>query len=172
MSFSLPRARGFSLIELLVVVAIIFVIAALAVPSFLRSRMAGNEASAASSLHAVNTAQVTYAAAYPNIGYASSLAALGGTGATPSPSGALLIDSVLGASSPGGADSGNANTKSGYSFYLSNATAINGMVSGYEAHGDPTVPGQTGARFFYSDPSNVTRFNLGGAAASTDAPLQ
>ncbi len=171
MSFPVSRSKGFSLIEMLVVVAIIFVIAAVAVPTFLRSRMAGNEASAVTSLHAINTAQVSYASAYSTIGYASSLAALGGTGAAPTSSGALLIDSVLGASSPGGTDSSHTNAKAGYNFYLHNVSVMNGLVNGYEVHGDPSAPGTTGSRYFYSDPSNVTRYNLSTAATFSDTPL-
>ena len=57
--------RGFSLIELLIVVAIILIIAAIAIPNLLRSRMAANEASAVGSLRTINTAEVTYATAYP-----------------------------------------------------------------------------------------------------------
>src|ERR1035441_5530950 len=100
------RAKGFSLIELLIVVAIILIIAAIAVPSFLNSRMAANESSAASSLRTLNTAQISYETAYATVGYAATLTALAGdcTGSTvPTSSSACLIDSVL-----------QSGTKSGY----------------------------------------------------------
>src|SRR5262250_2420142 len=98
------KQKGFSLIELLIVVAIILIIAAIAIPNLLRSRMAANEASAVGSLRTINTACVTYSTTYQSVGYPSSLAALGPAASATSTS-ADLIDSVL----AGG-------TKSGYSF--------------------------------------------------------
>src|SRR4030081_3992554 len=70
--------KGFSLIELLIVVAIILIIAANAIPNLLRSKMAANESSAVGSLRTINTAEVTYATAYPNVGYSTNLGQLGG----------------------------------------------------------------------------------------------
>src|SRR5208282_5191175 len=105
------RDQGFSLIELLIVVAIILIIAAIAIPNLLRSRMAANEASAVGSVRSINTAQVTFAATYPSVGFASPLSALSGSAAActaatgASSTQACLIDSVLGA-----------GTKSGYIF--------------------------------------------------------
>jgi len=71
------KQRGFSLIELLIVVAIILVIAAIAIPNMLKSRMAANEASAISSVRAINNAQVTYSLTYPDVGFADDLSKLG-----------------------------------------------------------------------------------------------
>ena len=78
------NTRGFSLIELLIVVAIILIIAAIAIPNLLRSRIAANQASAVGSLRTLNTAEVTYASTY-NSGYAAALSYLGppATGANP-----------------------------------------------------------------------------------------
>src|SRR6185437_5026044 len=109
------KQKGFSLIELLIVVAIILIIAAIAIPNLLRSRMAANEASAVGSLRTINTAEVTYASTYPDVGFAD-LASLGGSGGTST--GAGLIDSVL----AGGA-------KSGYSFTV--ATTGSAPITGY-----------------------------------------
>lgn len=110
------KQKGFSLIELLIVVAIILIIAAIAIPNLLRARIAANESSAASSIRTVNTAQVSYLSTYPTVGYSSSMAALGPPAATgcsangPVSKNACLIDfGLASASSP-------ATAKSGYYF--------------------------------------------------------
>src|SRR5271168_2205266 len=103
------KIKGFSLIELLIVVAIILIIAAIAVPSFLHSRMAANESAAVAALRTLNTAQISYNSAYPSVGFAATMGALSGTScAPPSSTGACLIDTALAA-----------GTKSGYNFALS-----------------------------------------------------
>src|ERR1700738_1919174 len=106
----MKKQKGFSLIELLIVVAIILIIAAIAIPNLLRSKMAANEASAVGSIRTINTAEVTFANNYPSVGFGS-LAAWGGAAATcatatgATSAGACLIDSVLAA-----------GTKSGFKF--------------------------------------------------------
>src|ERR1700687_4268813 len=77
------RNKGFSLIELLIVVAIILIIAAIAIPNMLRAKMAANESSAVGSLRTINTAMTAYQTTYPTKGYASSLCLLGPTAAIP-----------------------------------------------------------------------------------------
>jgi len=72
------KQKGFSLIELLIVVAIILIIAAIAIPNLLRARMAANESSAVASVRTVTTGEITYQTAYPTVGYAPALANLGG----------------------------------------------------------------------------------------------
>ena len=156
---------GFSLIELLIVVAIILIIAAIAIPNLLRSRMAANESSAAGSLRTVNTAEVVYATTYPSTGFAA-LASLGGsaamcavaTGATSTA--ACLIDNVLASTA----------VKSGYAFAV--VTGSGTPATTYASTALPTVVGKSGQRAFCSDQSGVIRYNAGGTACSnTDSPL-
>lgn len=139
------RTKGFSLIELLIVVAIILVIAAIAVPSFLRSRMAANESAAVGALRTLNTAQISYSSAYPTIGFAGTLGALAGTSCSPpSSSGACLIDTAL----AGG-------VKSGYTFTLSNVTGT--PSSTYNFIATPVLWNYSGIRYFCSFGDAVVR---------------
>jgi type IV pilus assembly protein PilA len=149
--------KGFSLIELLIVVAIILIIAAIAIPNLLRSRMAANEASAVGSLRTINTACVTYQTTYPSVGFPAGLANLGTSGAASSGS-ADLIDSVLAA-----------GIKSGYSFTLTPGGGT--PVTGYSTVAN-AVSASTGTRGFYSDQSGVIRYNSTSGATSGSAPLQ
>src|SRR3984893_7762614 len=91
------KQKGFSLIELLIVVAIILIIAAIAIPNLLRARIAANESSAVASIRTINTAQISYNSAYPTVGFASLIALSGScTGTTlPTSAAACLIDSQL-----------------------------------------------------------------------------
>lgn len=142
------RQQGFSLIELLIVVAVILVIAAIAIPNFMRSRIAANEASAVYAIRSITTAQTTYKITYPEVGYASEIAKLGPTN-TPSPDRAGLLGPDL-ADAP--------NEKSGYTFSSS------GDLQTFSAHGDPMRPGDTGVRSFCSDTPGVIFFSLPGTA--------
>ena len=152
------KQKGFSLIELLIVVAIILIIAAIAIPNLLRSRIAANEASAVGSLRTINTAQVTYASTYPAQGFATSLAILGGTGTSSSSAGALLLDNVLGSATGGGTGSGSSsNVKSGYQFWVTASGTQ--PVPTYSSNANPVTVDQTGKRYFYSDASGVIRYN-------------
>ncbi len=157
------KQRGFSLIELLIVVAIILIIAAIAIPNLLRSRIAANESSAVGSLRSINTAQVTYASTYPEAGFANTLEKLGPADSSgPTSAKAGLLDGVLGC--PGG---GTCN-KSGYTFTLSGGTG----GTTYNALADPITPQQTGNRHFFTDASGVIRYNQSATATVTDPPLQ
>jgi prepilin-type N-terminal cleavage/methylation domain-containing protein len=157
--------KGFSLIELLIVVAIILIIAAIAIPNLLRSRMAANEASAVGSLRTINTAEVTYSTTYPSVGFGA-LATLGGSasscaGSTFATSAqACLIDDVLATTA----------IKSGYNFSATAGTTAPAVT--YISLAVPTANGQSGQRAFCSDQSGVIRFNPGGTACvNTDAAL-
>jgi len=155
------KKRGFSLIELLIVVAIILIIAAIAIPNLLRSRIAANEASAVGSLRTLNTAEITYNTTYPNVGFACSLSALGppSSGAASSAT-AGLVDSNL----AGG-------TKSGYSFAFLNTTCTpsGGINTTYDIKANPQSPGNTGQRYFCSDISGVIQFNSAATGTFTDS---
>jgi type IV pilus assembly protein PilA len=159
------RQRGFSLIELLIVIAIILVIAAIAVPSILRSRIAANEASAVYSIRTVNTAQTTYATTYPTVGYASSLSMLAaptGGGQTTSDN-AGVLDWVLGCSTP-------VCPKSGYNFQIVNASGS--PVSAYGVNGVPMQIGVTGYRAFCSNNMNPVLSSPDGTIANCNEPLK
>ena len=152
------KQKGFSLIELLIVVAIILIIAAIAIPNLLRSKMAANEASAVGSVRTLNTAAVTYSTTYG--GYPAALTNLGP--ATPATStSADLVDSVL-----------SGGTKSGYSFSWSAGTPdASGNIQSYAIFSKPITVGTTGQRYFYSDQSGVIRANAAGTADINSTPI-
>ena len=156
----MKKQKGFSLIELLIVVAIILIIAAIAIPNLMRSKMAANEASAVGSVRTVNTAEVTYSSAW-GIGYAADLVSLGSSAAgacTATSTNACLIDNIL--------TSGN---KSGYVFTAAGTLANNGVNNGFESNAHPVTVGQTGQRAFCSDQSGVIRQDTTGALTSVAA---
>jgi type IV pilus assembly protein PilA len=152
------RQRGFSLIELLIVVAIILVIAAMAIPNFLRSKISANEASAVSSLRTVNTAQTTYLLTYPTVGYADQLTKLAfpPSGTAPNQNAAGLLDWVLGCTT-------QPCEKSGYRFAIGNP--LGNPVNAYILTAVPANPGQTGVRGFCSDQVPTMSYDQSGGTA-------
>jgi len=156
------RQKGFSLIELLIVVAIILIIASIAIPSLLNARRSTNEAAVAESIRTINTAQISYNSAYPGIGFANSLAALGGTSCSPPSAGsACLIDSQLASGS-----------KHGYLFLITGVTGAPNAT--YQLIANPAVANQTGVRSYCSFADGVIRAQVG-VISNCDAgvpPLQ
>jgi prepilin-type N-terminal cleavage/methylation domain-containing protein len=155
-------SKGFSLIELLIVVAIILIIAAIAIPNLLRSRIAANQASAVGSLRTLNTAEITYSSTF-NVGFTQTLGYLAPpttAGANPTSTAAGLIDSILALGS-----------KSGYSFtYTPGASDSTGRINTYAITAVP-ITNSTGTNYYYTDQSGVIRQNSTTTAASTDSPI-
>ncbi len=136
------QQQGFSLIELLIVVAIILIIAAISVPNLLRARMAANEASAASGIRTITTAQITYKSSF-QLGYANTIGKLGPpaggcSGGAGTPAASCLIDWVV-------ANSGSV-PKSGYIFQV--ALGASGDSESYVASTFASGWNRTGVRSF------------------------
>ena len=151
--------KGFSLIELLIVVAIILIVASIAIPNLLRARMAANEASAVGSLRTLNTSAIMYSVTY-GAGFPGSLAVLGGsTSVAATSTSAELIDTVLAH-----------GTKSGYIFtYTAAAADSAGSIDSYTITATPVSAGTTGQRMFFTDQSGVIRANSTGSGASANS---
>jgi len=163
------KQKGFSLIELLIVVAIILIIAAIAIPNLLRARIAANESAAASGIRTINTAEVSYTSSYPTTGYAPALVNLGPGGPaavcpTPPAFGtACLIDGTLAAA--------DVTAKGGYLYNY----AVTGAapVTGYQVAANPVLFNSTGVKSFCSFEDAVVRSvnppTAGGIGAGTCA---
>lgn len=154
------QQHGFSLIELLIVVAIILIVTAIAIPNFVRAKISANEASAVTSMHAITTAEIGYSSAYPLIGFSALLADLGpGPGGTCIPTAACFLDPALAT-----------GTKSGYLFtYVQDASSTPSL--GFTLNGDPVSRGLTGQMSYYADQNNVIHYNPTAVAGPTDPSL-
>jgi len=157
----MTKQRGFSLIELLIVVAIILVISAIAIPNYLRSRIQANEASAVASLRMINTAAVTYSSTYVNVGFPVNMVDMGGANpcAASSTNACILDDSIA------------QGTKSGYSFVWLGDGATPSVA--YSITATPLTVGGSGQRQFCTDYVGVIRFEPSGAGCTAaSGPVQ
>lgn len=155
------RQRGFSLIELLIVVTIILIIATIAIPNLSKSKIQANETSAVGSMKALNETAILYSNTYGGFPHALSEMGPPPSGTAASSAAADVIDSVL----AGG-------VKSGYRFtYAPGATDPAGNVLSYSVSATPVAPGTTGQRTFFTDQSGTIRSSANGTADATSTPL-
>jgi type IV pilus assembly protein PilA len=157
----MKHQKGFTLIELLIVLAIILIIAGIAIPSLIHVKINANETSAVASIKAIQTAQMSYQTTYGVQGYATSLAALGGSDSCiPSPASACLLDEVL-----------TSGTKAGYNFAVVGGNPADGANTTYVAGAAPTSYNRTGVRRFCLTEKSVIRWdaNTGGSTTPPTA---
>ncbi|MGC1660439.1 MAG: prepilin-type N-terminal cleavage/methylation domain-containing protein [Candidatus Acidiferrales bacterium] len=160
--FKQQSGRGFSLIELLIVVAIILIIAAIAIPSLLRAKLAANQSAAVENCRSVTSAQVLYYTSFSQ-GFAPSLIALGGpAGGAITPANAQLIDDGL-----------SSGVKSGYTFtYVPLAMDSSGNYQDYSLNADPQAVNLTGVNHYFTDEPSVIHWSAIGAASVNDPSIQ
>ena len=158
---------GFTLIELLIVMSIMLILMALAVPQMLKLKKHANELSATQTMRTIGQAEISYNSAYPTSGYACTLAALGGDpkAGAPSAQAAQLIDPAL----------ASTGQKSGYSFTVTNCTKVTvnnqDTYTSYEITGVPQAIGKTGDNGYCSDENNIVKVDPEGGTNCTQ-PIQ
>jgi prepilin-type N-terminal cleavage/methylation domain-containing protein len=153
----MKHSKGFSLIELLLVVAVILIIAVIAIPSFMQSKIRANEASAVASMRTIYNGAVTYSVSYSDLGFPATLLALGGAPpCSPSPATACLIDDVL----AGG-------NKAGYSFVWAGDGLTPSLT--FVLTATPQAVGSTGQRMFCNDQTGAMHFDPTGASCDPNS---
>jgi type IV pilus assembly protein PilA len=156
---SMLKQKGFSLIELLIVVAIILIIAAIAIPNLMRARMSANDSSAAASIRQINTAEIAYTAAYPTLGYPAAMTTLGGAApCSPGIATGCLIDNSL-ATNNGGSG------KSGYTFSATGSASAGSLVNDQFYSTGVPLSSLTGTRSYCSIQDAVIRLQPAGNIA-------
>jgi len=157
----MKNQKGFSLIELLLVVGVILIISAIAVPSFLRSRMRANEAAAVAAIRTIDAAAVTYSVSYPDLGYPTNFTSLGSVGADPctaTSTTACLVDDTVAQ-----------GTKSGYVFVWAGDGATPSVS--FTVTGTPLSPGSTGQSMYCSDQTAVIHLEFSGSGCTNASPV-
>jgi type IV pilus assembly protein PilA len=166
-AWRLESESGFTLIELLIVMSIMLIIMAFAVPQMLKVKKTADEDSAIQTMRTIGSAEASYNSAYPGTGFACPLTALGGDpkSGAPSAQAAQLIDPAL----------ATTGQKSGYTFSVtcgSKVTVSNqDMYTSYELIGVPQTVGKTGDRGYCSDENNIIKFDPAGGTNCTQ-PIQ
>lgn len=157
-----PQPNGFTLMELLIVMAIIAILMLIAIPTMGNMTRYANETSAQQSVRAINMAETQYNSTYPSNGFACSLTALGGDphSGPPTPANAEVLQQDLAT-----------GVKSGYQFTIGNCTKVNNggtdRITGYTITATPLTVGKTGNRSFCSDESGQIKFDPTGGTNCT-----
>jgi type IV pilus assembly protein PilA len=158
------RQRGFTLMELLIVMSIMIILMLIAIPNFISMKASANETSAMQSLRAIYQAQIQYQTSFPANGFACSLPALGGNASAgpPSPQAAQVLQGELAQ-----------GQKSGYTFNIVNCTKVTvnnqDMYTSYEATAVPQAVGKSGHKGFCIDQAGEIKADLSGGTNCTQS---
>ena len=160
------RQQGYTLMELLIVMSVILILMAIAIPNYMNMRSQANETSALQSLRAINSAEIQYETDYPANGFSCNLSQLGGDpkAGAPSPQGAQLLSNDLAS-----------GFKSGYTFVIGNCTKVTvnnqDVYTSFEVTAVPQSVGKTGHRGFCMDQTGEMKSDPAGGSNCTQ-PIQ